>query len=262
MTGKEARYWDTLAGAWQKTHRQTLWRVHSDAVNVALLARWLPAGRVKRLLKTDLFDEAFSDGIYPLLRSRAHCVVGMDLSALSLTAAVLRHTGLQATWADVRHLPFADGAFDVIVSNSTLDHFESLDEMVASLYELCRVLRAGGQLLLTLDNLANPVIALRNSLPFPLLNYLGLVPYYVGATCGPRRLQRILRQVGLEVLEVSAVMHCPRMLAVAMAHMLERHAELETQRRFLRFLMAFEHLSRWPTRFLTGHFVAVRAMRR
>lgn len=260
--GKETRYWDAVAGAWQEKSRQSLWRDHSDAVHVALLARWLPDGRVDRLLKTDLFDEAFNEGLYPLLGSRAHGVIGIDISSVTLPAALLRHSGLKAAWADVRRLPFTDEAFDIIVSNSTLDHFVSLNEMVVSLRELRRVLRPGGKLLLTLDNLANPVVALRNMVPFPLLNRLGLVPYYVGATCGPCRLQRILKQVGFEVLEVSAVMHCPRVFAVAIARMLEKRARPETQRRFLRFLMAFERLSRWPTRFLTGHFVAVRAVKR
>src|SRR5574341_1753589 len=105
-------------------------------------------------------------------------VFGIDLSLLTVRAAKLRHHGLKATGADVRHLPFADGVFDVIVSNSTLDHFESSDEIISSLQELHRVLRTGGQLLLTLDNLANPLISLRNVLPFGLLNRLNIVPYY------------------------------------------------------------------------------------
>lgn len=131
-----------------------------------------------------------------------------------------------------------------------------------SLYELHRVLRVGGQLIITLDNLANPVVALRQVLPFRLLNHLGIVPYYVGVTFGPRRLLRILNQVGLEVGKVTAVMHCPRVLAVMLAYVLERYATPVIQRFFLRALMAFEHLSRWPTRFFTGYFVAVSAIKR
>ncbi|MBI3797384.1 MAG: methyltransferase domain-containing protein, partial [Deltaproteobacteria bacterium] len=158
--------------------------------------------------------------------------------------------------------PFADGAFDAIVSTSTLDHFHSHAEVIASLQEFRRVLRPTGQLFLTLDNLANPIIKLRNALPFRWLHRLGLVPYYVGVTYGPRRLREVLQQVGFEVLEVGAVMHCPRVFAVVIARLLERHTGQESQRRFLRFLLAFEHLAYWPTRFLTGHFVAVRATKR
>lgn len=259
---RDAQYWDAVATTWQEVHPQTLWRVHSDAVNVALFAHWLPIDRIERLLKTDLFDEAFGDGLYPLLTSRARKLIGMDISVSTLHLARSRHTGLPATGADVRRLPFANGAFDVVISNSTLDHFESLDEIVASLREIRRVLQAGGQLLLTLDNLANPIIALRNALPFSLLSHLAVVPYYVGATCGPGRLRRILQQMQFEVLEITAVMHCPRLVAVEMVRVLERYASRNTQQRILRLLMAFERLSSCPTRFLTGYLVAVRAIRR
>ena len=260
MTGKEY-YWDRISELWQNKGPQELWRLHSNAVNTALLESWLPSDRVEYLLKTDLFDEAFSDGLYPTLTSRAKIVVGMDVSILTLNAAVSRHSDLQATGADVRHLPFAEGSFDTIVSNSTLDHFESAHEIIASLGELHRVLRTGGQLILTLDNLANPLIALRNFLPFRPLNRLGILPYFVGSTFGPRRLHRALHQLGFKITQVSTVMHCPRLFAVAMARMLEKHTGRESQKRFLHFLMAFERLAHLPTRFLTGYFVAVRAIK-
>jgi len=223
----ETEYWDASAETWQQAGQHVLWRVHSDAVNKALFACWLPEERVERLLKTDLFDEACCDGLYPLLASRTQTLIGIDLSAATARAAKSRYTGLQA-----------------------------------ALRELHRVLRTGGQLLLTLDNLANPVIALRNAVPFSLLHRLGIVPYYVGATCGPRQLRRILQQLDFEVLEVEAVMHCPRVLAVAVASVLEKRARPATQRRYLSFLKVFERLSAWPTRFLTGHLVAVKATKR
>jgi hypothetical protein len=133
---------------------------------------------------------------------------------------------------------------------------------VTSLRELHRVLRPAGRLLLTLDNLANPVIALRQRLSFDLLNRLGILPYYVGTTFGPHHLRRILQRLGFHVSEMGAVLHCPRMPAVVLCRLLARYATSGTQRRFLRLLMAFEVLSRWPTRFFTGHFIVVNALRR
>jgi len=191
-----------IARLWEKANPQVLWRVHSDAVNTALLERWLPAGQVGRLLKTDLFDEAFSSGIYPFLAVRAQSVVSIDASELVVRAARSRYKGLLVTGADVRRLPFH------------------------------------------------------------LLHRLGLVPYYVGPTCGPRRLRRILSEAHLEVLEISAVMHVPRVFVVPVSKLFERHTSPKTQKRFLRFLIAFECLERWPSRFLSGHFVAVRVIKR
>ena len=263
MTEKNTRYyWDEVARSWQEAIPKTLWRAYNDAINNVLFAQWLPTVYVEHLLKTDLFDESLGEGLYPLLSARAKIVFGIDLSILTVRAAKSRHEGLCATEADVRHLPFAAGVFDVIVSNSTLDHFESSDEIANSLHELHRVLRPGGQLLLTLDNLANPAIALRKLLPFHLLNRLNIVPYYVGATFGPHSLRKHIEQAGLKVLEIHAVMHFPRIFTMAMTRILGTHNRLDTKRRFLSFLIAFEHLSKWPTRFITGYFVAVKAIKR
>ncbi|MER3446060.1 MAG: hypothetical protein C4291_04135, partial [Candidatus Dadabacteria bacterium] len=179
MLQEKPSYWDRVAKTWQETGPQTLWRAYNDAVNTTVFASWLPPDRVENLLKTDLFDESLGDGLYPLMVMRAKNVFGIDISVLTIQAAKSRHRGLQVTGADARCLPFADGIFDVIISNSTLDHFELSDEVVASLKELYRVLRVGGQLLLTLDNLSNPIIALRSVLPFRLLSRLNIVPYYV-----------------------------------------------------------------------------------
>jgi SAM-dependent methyltransferase len=258
---KASHYWETVAATWGAEHPQSLWRAHSDAVNLDLLGRWLPDERGKFLLKTDAFDEAFGNGLYPLLKTKTEHTVIVDVALSALAFARTRHGGACVIGTDARHLPFADGVFDAVVSTSTLDHFHSHAEVIASLREFHRVLRPAGQLLLTLDNPANPIIRLRNALPFRWLHRLGLVPYYVGVTYGPRRLRCVLRQVGFEVREVGAVMHCPRVFAVAVARLLERHTGQASHRRFLHFLLAFEQLAHWPTRFLTGHFVAVRALK-
>jgi SAM-dependent methyltransferase len=256
-----SHYWDDVAAAWPVS-RHALWRQHSDAVNIALCRRWLPA-HVRRLLKTDAFDEASSAGLWPWLIGIADHVETIDHSPAVAARARSRQPRLSATAADVRSLPFVDWAFDVIVSNSTLDHFARADAIGESLLELRRVLVPGGRLLLTLDNPANPVVALRNALPFSWLNRVRLVPYFVGATLGPRAVVRLLEDVGFDVLELTAILHCPRVLAVPAARLAGRLSlRPETDARFLQALARFEAAERWPTRFRTGHFVAVLATRR
>jgi SAM-dependent methyltransferase len=261
LSAKTDSYWNEVARALKGQRGQALWRAHSDAVNNRLVARWPPATQCECLLKTDLFDEALGNGLYSLMVSRAQRVVGMDVSIRALQTALSRHYSLQAVCSDARRLPFADGSFDVIISISTLDHFVTKDEILVSLQEFRRALQPGGRLILTLDNLANPLMALRQLLPFRLLYRLGAVPYYVGATYGPGGLQRVMENVGFEVCAMTAIMHCPRVLAVALARVMDGFVSLETQRRFLDSLMAFERLARWPTRFLTGHFIAVNALK-
>ena len=255
-------YWDSIADEWIMTRPDRLWRQHSDSINQSLLFRWLPSQPVGRLLKTDMFDELVGEGLTPFLQARAHSVIGMDLSFGNAHLSCRGQTTVCGACADVRDLPFGNESFEVVVSNSTLDHFQTFDEIIVSLRELHRVLRKGGQLILTLDNSANPIIAARNVLPFKLLNRLGILPYYVGATCGPWRLQQLLRQTGFDVKDVTAVLHCPRILAVLAAKILWSCANSSVQQRFLRLIRVFETMSRWPTRYLTGHFIAVRAERK
>ena len=168
---------------------------------------------------------------------------------------------MPAVAGDVRRLPFADQSFDLIVSDSTLDHFERFEELAQALREVHRVLRSGGQLVMTLDNLYNPVVAVRNALPIRLLRRIGIVPYFVGVTYGPRRLRRVLESTGFEIRELDAIVHAPRVLAIPAARLVSRHGSRRLQERYSRALMAFESMAKWPTRFVSGHFIAVSAFR-
>ncbi|HMB96702.1 MAG TPA: class I SAM-dependent methyltransferase [Tepidisphaeraceae bacterium] len=260
MTLKETQYWDAVGKVWKEDHPDSVWRAHSDAVNTALLERWLGDLHVERLLKTDAFDEACSQGLFKMLSLHAQSVISIDISAETLAAARERHPALNGAVTDVRRLAFADETFDVIVSNSTLDHFPTLGELESAIGELHRVLRSGGRLVLTLDNPLNPIVALRNALPFTWLNRAGVVPYYVGATCTPRRLRSMVQRAGFEVSEVGAVLHTPRVMAVALSRTMTPGSAMS--RRFLKCLMFFESLARWPTRYFTGYFTAISATRR
>lgn len=252
--------WDATIAEWFSQRTGLLWRAHADAVNVALLERWLGTARLSRALKTDLFDEGVAEGLFPWLAARGVAVVGIDVSPDVVEAARRRYPELDARLADVRALPFADGEFDVVVSNSTLDHFDSKSEVDEAIAEIARVLAPGGVLVLTLDNPLNPIVALRNALPFRWLHALRLVPYYTGATYAPRRLRASLRRHGLEPDQESSILHCPRVLAVALAGLLERLGGVGASR-YLNVLSRFERLGALPTCYVTGYFVAVRAVK-
>ncbi len=232
--------------------------MHSDALNSQLCRRWLPRGRTDLIVKTDLFDEAVSDGIYTTLLDHADRVAAVDVSPVVATAAVTRHSTMLAATADVRLLPLRDDCADAVVSLSTLDHFTGPDDVTVALLELTRILRPGGVLILTMDNPSNPVLAVRNSLPFSLTHKVGLVPYPVGRTYDVRTMCRMTEEAGLDVTHVTAIMHAPRMLAIQALRLVDGD-RLDTHSRLAGTLMAFEKLESLPTRFVTGHFIAIRA---
>jgi hypothetical protein len=83
----------------------------------------------------------------------------------------------------------------------------------------------------------------------------------VGSTCGPSRLRAVVTAAGFSVERVELVMHCPRVLAVAVAGVVGRFGSPRACRAYLRHLAAYERLGAWPTRRMTGYFTAVRAVR-
>jgi SAM-dependent methyltransferase len=158
LNNQEENTWGEFPRYHQDEGFQKLWRTHSDSVNIALLIRWQPVNQTGSLLKTDLFDGAVSDGLSSWLNSQAKKVFYIDTSLEVHQMAQCHHSHLQTIRTDVRCLPFSQGSFDGIISNSTLNHFKSLDEILTSLRELYRMLRPGGQMILTLDHLANPIL--------------------------------------------------------------------------------------------------------
>jgi SAM-dependent methyltransferase len=240
--------WEEVASSWEQERGAIAVRAYSDAVNRALLERWLPA-RTGTVLKTDLFDEATAEGLVGLLLGRAERVIGIDVAPSIVHAAGERNPGMETVVADVKALPFEDGSIDVVVSNSTLDHFGSLGEIDRALRELARVLRPGGLLIVTLDNDANPVIWLRNRLPRTLLHRSGLVPYPVGRTLRPRGLREAVERAGFVVDHTALIAHVPRLVVRLLA--------LRSP-----WLVTAERASLAPTRTFTGQFAAVRARTR
>jgi hypothetical protein len=122
-------------------------------------------------------------------------------------------------------------------------------------------LAPGGVLLLTLDNPQNPLIWLRNHLPYRLLSRLGLVPYFVGRTWSRRDARQQLESLGLEISDETAIAHAPRAPAIWLDSLSSRWRSTRLGHVLLRAYLAFECLERLPTRYLTGYYVAIRARR-
>jgi len=99
FTTNTADYWELVSKNWENNH--SLWRAHSDAINGSLLKHRLPEEQVNCLLKTDLFDEAVSAGLYPLLALHAKSVVGIDISLATSQAAKGRYPQLNTSIATI-----------------------------------------------------------------------------------------------------------------------------------------------------------------
>ena len=234
-------YLDPLVAAQKK-------RVHQD-----LVWRWTRDVSIRRALKTDCFEEAHGDDgiLFDLFPSAD--AVGMDLAFSTVRRAQSRRTDQRIRFlaGDVRCLALRPGCIDAIVSTSTLDHFESRGEFARAISELVGVLRPGGVLVITLDNLRNPLYT-----PLRWASRRGWLPFRLGYTTTLSGLERCLRDAGLRVTATDAVIHNPRLLSTllfrALRWLLGRRADLPVRA----LLAAFAALDRLPTRGFTACFVA------
>jgi SAM-dependent methyltransferase len=228
------------------------------AVFVALVERWRDPRSEGLSLKTDVFEEAHGeDALAPLLADRLR-LVGVDVDLGNARKARRRFPDrrLRFLAGDLRKLGLRDSAFDLVISPSTLDHFATREELVASLREIHRVLVPRGTAVVILDNPRNPLY-------YPLRWLAPLVaPYALGRTLDARSLRRELESLGFDILGEQYVIHNPRgvltLINLLLRALLGRFAE-----RPIRGLVRwFAGLERLPTRRWSACFVAVGARKR
>lgn len=255
-------YWDGLLTEFQdQSPALRLWRVYMRAVYGRLIHNWFST-LTEACLKTDLFEEAISEE--GPLQDLGPQALGLDASFEVVQGARLNF-GKRGAWpsllvGDLRHIPLKSGALPAILSGSSLDHFADAAEIAVSLAELRRILAPGGTLIITFDNPHNPVVWLRNHLPFAWLNRIGLVPYYVGPTYTRQQGLQQLSALGFSVTDVTAVAHAPRIVAMALVRLAEALHWVWLLKVTHTLMHSAEVLERLPTRYFTGYYLAFRGV--
>lgn len=262
-TASTPETWEAAAVEATQRRNEWGWQAHMARVYRDLLVRWQPKGKATAAVKTDLFEEAIGPhGLLVPLAGFAERVFGVDW-ALAIVRAAGRSTQQGTAHllaADLRALPFAAGTFQLVLSNSTLDHFAHREDIFSALAELGRTISSGGVLILALDNPHNPAVRLRNLLSYRWLRRFGIVPYVMGITLTRREVREALDAAGFTVTDETAIVHAPRLPAIWLARWV---AGRSRPAKWLgRLLAVCERAASWPTRYRTGYYIAVRAVRR
>jgi len=106
------------------------------------------------LIKTDLMEESVRmDDVLFDLADEVKKAYGMDISfkLTSLAKARVQNVdkNIEYVTCDIRNLSFKEGAFDIVLSNSTMDHFPEIER---AMEETFRVLKPGGIMIVTIHN--------------------------------------------------------------------------------------------------------------
>lgn len=124
---------------------------------------WRPSGdQLEALVRRHISRESAvldlgcgRGGVVELVWTEVRLAAGLDPDPSSLTEH--RATRLPVVRGVGQHLPFADESFDLVVSVWVMEH---LDDPLAVLSEVRRVLRPGGHLVFITPNLRNPLLLL------------------------------------------------------------------------------------------------------
>ncbi len=173
---------------------------------INLIKRWTDGLEQSKVLKTDLYEEAFGeDQILFSLPNKAQ-IFGLDISQEVVKNANIKNISNDSHHnylrADVRKVPFKNNVFDLILSTSTLDHFSAEDDLLNSLQELKRVVKSGGLLISAFNNRHN----LNFYLSLKLGRFFGLIPYPV-QFYSPGKLKKIFKDAGLSIQEKDTIVH-------------------------------------------------------
>ena len=172
--------------------------------------RWLcetyfPPLRGRSLFKTDLWDEAKNTEILDWAAGQGARPHGVDIAfdvVRDARRVLARHRPGFAV-SDVRVLPFRTGAFDLVYSMGTIEHFADSDVAVR---EIFRVLKPGGVAIIGVPNKLDPFL---RPLMVHCLNKLGAYSYGMEKSFSARGLRRLVESAGFRVTATSGILFIP-----------------------------------------------------
>ena len=262
-------HWDHVAKEWLlKGYSNELLAEHKRKTYLGLISRWAAVASTRNILKTDLFQEASGPDqfLFDLGQVNSN-VIGIDISYEIVGRAKSRGKayGVDAgryICCDVRHLPLRDNSISLMISDSTLDHFPREADIIIALKELGRALQPGGVLILTLDNKSNPTYP-----PYIILRLwmkLRLSPYFIGRTLSLNELKRKLEEIGFDVVESTAIFHYPHPdgLVRGLERALRKLSKGKLDHTIRKALALLDKLEGRRTRYITGRYIAVKAVKR
>lgn len=242
---EQRQQWERVAGSVSDFFGAPSTRYYR-ACEEALLRRSFGDLRGRRLLKLDLWNEAFNTRILDWMRAQGAKAYGLDWSSVVAHRA-RRNGGVPRpglTRADIRELPYAGETFDFVYTMGTIEHIEEYAQAVS---EVRRVLKPGGRAIIGVPNKWDLFL---RPLTVAVLDLFGKYLYAPEKSFSARELRAVIESAGLRVVERTGILTIPGFLRLADLYLYTRRYRIS---RFMPLLVKpFERLEtrhRWPGRF-------------
>ncbi len=244
---RQRRDWDRIAGS-VRDFSAAPSTLYYRRCEIALLEHALGNLRGKRILKLDLWNEAFNTRILDWMREQGAEVVGLDISSVvafrARRNALDKGAPMPLLRADIRELPFPAGSFDAVYTMGTIEH---IDEYREAISEVHRVLKPGGRALIGVPHKWD--LFLRPLMVW-VLDAFGQYLYAPERSFSFSELRRDVERTGLKVVERTGILTLPGLLRMADLFFYTR--DIPLYRLSPLFLAPFEYAEtrwRWPGRF-------------
>lgn len=251
-------YWNSVSTKISSHHLEENVAIYKRNEHIKLIEKWCGSLEGKKILKTDLYEEAFGEDCFLPWISKQHAkTFGIDISYNITKNARSRLRQSDCIFnnciaSDIRKCAFKDDSFDLIISNSTLDNLIPHD-VPDALSELKRILKPKGILILTLDNGNNPLY----SLGYFIEKLLKLNGYYQGRCYSVTKARSLVSQCGFTIRDMTAIVHI--ITPFNKLALLLRKTNIKFFKRLVSFIVSLcSRLANKRTKFLTGWFIALK----
>jgi len=247
-------YWDKIGRRTITSPFQEKIALYKKSMNLSLISAWVPSAQGDWMLKTDLFEEAFGkDSLMDELNISYTHSVGIDISGVIVRKASKRFPHNPLLKADVCRLPFKKGSFELIVSTSTLDHLP-IKNLPIAIKEFFRILKPGRCLVLTLDSKHNPLHRLASA----MRSKYGL--FHIERCYSVQEISTLLKECRFHVTDSKPIYHIPPGVNF-LAKLLHRIFGPLANKPIQYITEIFLRFDKLPTRFFTGRYIAIRAIK-
>lgn len=221
---------------------------------IVLIQRFFGPLKGKRVLKLDLWNEAFNTRILHWIRSQGAEAFGLDFSHVVTSRAHQNSQAMEAppflVQSDIRDLPFESNSLDFVYTMGTIEH---IDEYEKALQEIQRILKVGGKTIIGVPHKWN--IFLRPLL-VKALDLFGKYPYSPEKSFSYKELRRVVERSGLRARRRTGILAFPGGLRLAELFLYKRKNPLYRLSPLV--LRPFEYLeSRWAWLGFFGYLIVV-----